>query len=180
MHPATPLRYLPVDTLFVLTYKLSMSPSLQNQLKKKHPFEVSQEEVNLNIQRTFGVLMGPFHKLLKQHKLSPPLYNILRILRGVGSNGLPCSQIADRMVTREPDVTRLIDRLEQAGWVKRERSTEDRRVVTITMAASGRKLVDKLDKPMSDLHRSTLGHLTKKETAELNRLLVKARQVVDG
>ena len=166
--------------MVVVTYKLSMSPSLQNQLKKKHPFEVSQEEVNLNIQRTFGVLMGPFHKLLKQHKLSPPLYNILRILRGVGSNGLPCSQIADRMVTREPDVTRLIDRLEQAGWVKRERSTEDRRVVTITMAASGRKLVDKLDKPMSDLHRSTLGHLTKKETAELNRLLVKARQVVDG
>ena len=136
--------------------------------------------MSLNIQRTFGVLMGPELKLFKKHKLSPPLYNILRILRGVGSDGLPCSQIGDRMVTREPDVTRLIDRLEQAGWAKRDRSTKDRRVVTITLTATGRKLLDKLDEPILDLHRDTLGHLTKKEMVELNRLLVKARQVVDG
>ena len=156
-----------------------MTQSLQTQLKKKHPFEVPQEEVNLNIQRTFGVLMGPVHKLLKQHQLSPPLYNILRILRGSGSEGLPCSQIGDRMVTREPDVTRLLDRLEKSGWVKRDRSAEDRRVVTITITASGRKLVNKIDEPMSDLHRDTLGHLTKKEMTELNRLLVKARQAIE-
>ncbi len=157
-----------------------MSRSLQHQLKKKHPFELPEEEVSLNIQRTFGVLMGPELKLFKKHKLSPPLYNILRILRGVGSDGLPCSQIGDRMVTREPDVTRLIDRLEQAGWAKRDRSTKDRRVVTITLTATGRKLLDKLDEPILDLHRDTLGHLTKKEMVELNRLLVKARQVVEG
>lgn len=166
--------------MFVETYKLSMSRSLQHQLKKKHPFILPEEEVNLNIQRTFGVLMGPSHKLFKKHKLSPPLYNILRILRGVGSDGLPCSHIGGRMVTREPDVTRLIDRLEQAGWVKRDRSTEDRRVVTITLTAVGRKLVDKLDGPIADLHRDTLGHLTKREMVELNRLLVKARQAVEG
>ncbi len=157
-----------------------MSRSLQHQLKKKHPFELPEEEVSLNIQRTFGVLMGPELKLFKKHKLSPPLYNILRILRGVGSDGLPCSQIGDRMVTRVPDMTRLIDRLEQAGWAKRDRSTEDRRVVTITLTATGRKLLDKLDEPILDLHRDTLGHLTKKEMVELNRLLVKARQVVEG
>ena len=92
-----------------------MSRSLQHQLKKKYPFELPEEEVSLNIQRTFGVLMGPELELFKKHKLSPPLYNILRILRGVGSDGLPCSQIGDRMVTRVPDMTRLIDRLEQAG-----------------------------------------------------------------
>ncbi len=157
-----------------------MDESLQKQLKKKHPFEVPQEEVNLNIQRTCGVLMKPVCGLLKQYQLSPPLYNILRILRGVGRDGLPCSQIGDRMVTREPDVTRLIDRLEQAGWVKRNRSTEDRRVVTVTITAKGKKVVDKIDEPMLKLHRETLGHLTKKEMAELNRLLVKARQAVEA
>ncbi len=157
-----------------------MDESLQKQLKKKHPFAVPQEEVNLNIQRTCGVLMKPVYGLLRQYQLSPPLYNILRILRGVGREGLPCSQIGDRMVTREPDVTRLLDRLEQAGWVKRNRSTEDRRVVTVTITAKGKKVVDKIDEPMLKLHRETLGHLTKKEMAELNRLLVKARQAVEA
>ena len=83
-------------------------------------------------------------------------------------------------MTRVPDITRLVDRLEQAGWVQRARSTEDRRVVTITITASARKLVDKLDEPIADLHRKTLGHLTKKEMAELNRLLVKAREPLEG
>lgn len=156
-----------------------MQRSLQHQLKKKTSFELPQEEVNLNIQRTFGILMGPFNKLLKGHKLSSPLYNILRILRGAGRDGLPCSGIGDQMVTRVPDVTRLVDRLERAGLAQRNRSTEDRRVVTITITASGKKLVDKLDEPILDLHRKTLGHLTKKEMAELNRLLVKAREQLD-
>ncbi len=77
-------------------------------------------------------------------------------------------------------VNDLIDRLEQAGWVKRNRSTEDRRVVTVTITAKGKKVVDKIDEPMLKLHRETLGHLTKKEMAELNRLLVKARQAVEA
>ena len=117
-----------------------MAESLQNQLKKKHPFEVPQEEVNLNIQRTYGVLMGPVGRLLKAHQLSAPLYNILRILRGAGGDGLPCSQIGERMVTREPDVTRLVDRLVRAGWVQRKRSEEDRRVVSVALTAIGKKV----------------------------------------
>ena len=157
-----------------------MTESLQKQLKKKHPFELPQEEVNLNIQRTYGVLRGPVRKLLTEHKLSAPLYNMLRILRGVGADGLPCSQIGERMVTREPDVTRLVDRLLKAGWVQRERSAEDRRVVSVKLTASGKKLVNKLDEPMMNLHRDTLGHLTKAEMKDLNRLLIKARDAVDG
>ena len=156
-----------------------MAQSLQNQLKKKHPFDVPQEEVSLNIMRTHSVLIGPVHKLLKGHQLSSPLYNILRILRGVGTDGLPCSKIGERMVSREPDVTRLVDRLEKHGWVKRERSTTDRRVVTVKVTTAGKKLVAKLDEPMKNLHRSTLGHLTKKEMADLNRLLVKARMAAE-
>ncbi|MEM7475151.1 MAG: MarR family transcriptional regulator [Planctomycetota bacterium] len=155
-----------------------MKRSLQSQLKKQQPFEVPQEELNLNVQRTCSVLIGPFHKLLKQHKLSLPLYNILRILRGSGC-GLPCSEIGDRMVTRESDVTRLLDRLEKLGCVRRERAIEDRRVVNIVLTPAGKKLVDKLDEPIIELHRETLGHLSKREMADLNRLLMKARAAIE-
>ena len=157
-----------------------MATSLHQQLKKKHPFELPQEEAYLNMQRTFGLLMGPVHKLLKEHKLSPPLYNILRILRGEGTAGLPSSQIGSRMVTRVPDVTRLVDRLEDAAWVKRERSSADRRVVTVVLTPAGKKLVDKLDEPIAELHRETLGHLSSAEVKELNRLLVKARSPLEA
>ncbi len=157
-----------------------MAQSLQQQLKKKRPFDLPEEEVGLNIQRSYSVLMGPAFQLLKTHQLSPPLYNILRILRGVGGDGLPCSQIGDRMVTREPDVTRLIDRLEQSSLVQRIRSTEDRRVVMVSITKEGGKLLAKLDEPVRELHRHTLGHLTQKEMNDLNRLLVKARQTVEG
>ena len=84
------------------------------------------------------------------------------------------------MVTREPDVTRLVDKLVTAGWVQRARSEEDRRVVSVSLTASGKKLVEKLDEPMMDLHRKTLGHLTKTEIKEFNRLLVKARLTAEA
>ena len=156
-----------------------MAKSLRQQLKKRNPFAVPEEEVNLNIQRTHSVLSGPGVKLLKRHKLSSPLYNILRILRGVGPEGLPCSQVGARMVTREPDVTRLVDRLVRSGWVERHRSEQDRRVVNVVITRKGLKLVDRLDEPVARLHREGLGHLTRKEMKELNRLLVKARQVIE-
>ncbi|MCA9099645.1 MAG: MarR family transcriptional regulator [Planctomycetales bacterium] len=156
-----------------------MTKTLQQQLNKRHGFAVPEEEVYLNVQRTHGVLAGPLAQLFKRHDLSAPLYNILRILRGVGAQGLPCSQIGQRMVTREPDVTRLIDRLERAGWVARRRSDADRRVVNVVISRSGLKLVDRLDKPVAELHREELGHLTREEMRELNRLLVKARQVAE-
>lgn len=153
-----------------------MANSLQSQLKKKHPFEIPEEEVHLNIMRTYSVIMGPSQNLFKEHNLSSPLYNILRILRGVGPEGLPCSQIGERMVTRVPDVTRLVDRLEKSGWVTRDRCTEDRRVVTIKITKTGKEMLDGLDEPITKRLREVLGHLTKKEMSDLNRLLVKARQ----
>jgi len=150
--------------------------TLKQELKQKQPFAAPQQEVFLNVQRTAGILNGPLLKLLRCEGLSPPLYNILRILRGQKGEGLSCSSIGERMVTRDPDVTRLIDRLEKGGLVERERSAEDRRVVLISITAAGMAVLAKLDRPVLDLHRDLLGHLTVKEMAELNRLLVKARQ----
>lgn len=157
-----------------------MARSLQDQLKQKIPFDLPEEEVALNIQRTYSAFAGPSLRFFKQYNLSPPLYNILRILRGAGRGGLSCSQIGERLVARVPDVTRLLDRLEQNGWAIRRRSSEDRRLVTITITPKGRKLVDKLDKPTSEQLQKLFGHLTKKEMTDLNRLLVKARQRLEG
>ena len=95
---------------------------LQDELKKKLPFESPEQEAMLNLARTNDTFELAFVRLFRSHKISPPQYNILRILRGAGGEGLPCLEIAGRMVTCVPDITRLIDRLERAGLVARTRS----------------------------------------------------------
>lgn len=150
--------------------------SLKRELKQNRPFESPEQEAHLNLQRTVSFLDGAVIRELKQAGLSQPLYNILRILRGQqGAAGLSCSGISERMVTRDPDVTRLIDRLTRAGLVQRDRSTSDRRVVVISITAKGLETLAGLDEPVRKLHRDSLGHLTRVELKELNRLLVKAR-----
>jgi len=103
----------------------------------------------------------------------------LRILRGAGSGGLPSTEIAGRMVTRVPDITRLVDRLEATGLVERSRTSEDRRVVIVCITAKGLDVLASLDGPITKLHLAQLGHLTRKELEEFNRLLVKAREPRD-
>jgi DNA-binding MarR family transcriptional regulator len=98
----------------------------------------------------------------------------LRILRGAGEP-LPCQEIASRMITRLPDITRLVDRLLEAGLVERSRTPMDRRLVLTTITAAGLRLLAAIDDPLLRLQREQLGHLTRSELAELNRLLVKAR-----
>ena len=148
---------------------------LQAELRKKRPFEVAEEEAFLNLHRTFDSLAAPFEQLFRERGISDSQYNVLRILRGVGGDGLPCSEIGERMVTRDPDITRLVDRLEKAGLVERVRIARDRRVILVRLTQAGLKLVGELDKPVVELHRRQLGHLTKAELADLSRLLVKAR-----
>ncbi len=150
--------------------------TLQQELRMKREFSSPEEELNLNLQRTVGLLSKPVFGLLKAHGLSPAQYNILRILRGQADGRLPCRQIGLRMVTREPDVTRLLDRLEKDGLAQRLRSDADRRVVMISITAAGLRLLASLDEPMRQIHRDSLGHLARAEIRELNRLLVKARQ----
>ncbi len=149
---------------------------LQEEIKKKKPFDAPEEEAYLNLLRTVGVLFVDFERLFKAHGVSEPQYNVLRILRGVGGDGLPSTDIAGRMITRVPDVTRLVDRLEAAGLVERARTSQDRRVVLVKITPKGLGLLAGLDQPVTDLHREQLGHLTRRELADLSRLLVKARQ----
>jgi DNA-binding MarR family transcriptional regulator len=150
--------------------------TLKQELRMTRGFSSPEEELNLNLQRTVGLLSRPMLRFLKAHGLSPAQYNILRILRGQTDGQLACSQIGLRMVTREPDVTRLLDRLEKDGLVGRVRSDTDRRVVRISITKAGRSLLAELDEPMRQIHRDSLGHLTRAEIREMNRLLVKARQ----
>lgn len=148
---------------------------LASELRKKRPFDVPEQEAFLNLRRTVDLLGAPFEQLFRAHGISDSQYNVLRILRGAGGEGLPCSEIAARMVSRDPDITRLVDRLEKAGLVERVRVAHDRRVILVRVTAAGLKLLSELDRPVMELHRRQLGHLTRAELAELNGLLVKAR-----
>ena len=148
---------------------------LQLEIKQNRAFASPEQETFLNLVRSAGALSAPFNQLFKDHELSLPQYNVLRILRGHDGVGLSCSQISERMVTRDSDITRLVDRLVKGDLASRRRSESDRRVVLIGITARGRRLLADLEGPVTDAHKSTLGHLSAAELAELNRLLVKAR-----
>jgi DNA-binding MarR family transcriptional regulator len=149
---------------------------LQEEIRKKHPFASLEQEACLNLVRTMDHLSQEVQLLFQDHGISGPQYNVLRILRGHGGDGLPCCEIMAQMLTRMPDITRLVDRLEEAGLVGRMRSQEDRRVVRVSMTAAGLELLARLDRPVLEMHQRQLAHLTRKEVAELNRLLVKVRR----
>jgi DNA-binding MarR family transcriptional regulator len=149
---------------------------LQRELRKRNPFDSPEQEACLNLVRTQDHLTTHFARLFAAYDLSGPQLNVLRILRGEGGDGLPSQEIGERMVSRMPDVTRLVDRLERSGLVERLRTTTDRRVVLVRITDAGRALLARLDQPVLDLHKELLGHLTPAELAELNRLLARARQ----
>lgn len=152
------------------------STPLQKELGKRRPFELPEQEAALNLERTRDCFSREFAELFKRHGLSSPQYNVLRILRGHGGEGTPCQRIGSEMVTYDPDVTRLVDRLAAAGMVKRRRAGSDRRVVYVQITKMGLDALQALDEPVLELHRRQLGHLTRSELGELNRLLVKARE----
>jgi DNA-binding MarR family transcriptional regulator len=156
---------------------------LAEEIKKRLPFESPAEEAFLNLSRTHAQLTGPVETLFKRHGISPAKYNILRILRGAaGANGddakygLPSLEIGQRMITRVPDVTRLVDGLEQAGLVHRTRCKEDRRIVYVGITHKGQDLLDRLDKPVNEQVHQLMAHMTDQDLGEMNRLLVKARK----
>lgn len=156
-----------------------LSP-LAREIGKKQPFELPEQEAYLNLARTASVLQASAEAVLRGSGLSEATYNLLRILRGAGPGGRPCHEIGCQMIARVPDVTRLVDRLEAAGLAARSRSAEDRRVVAVTITAQGLEVLASLDGPTLQLHRENLGHLSRAELDELNRLLVKARAPHSG
>jgi len=116
-------------------------------------------------------------RILKTEDLSATQYNVLRILRG-SPDGLPCGEIASRMITRDPDITRLLDRLERRGLISRCRETKDRRMVMAGITPDGLKLLARLDEPVGDAHRKQLGHLGRERLRALTELLHAARAEV--
>jgi DNA-binding MarR family transcriptional regulator len=133
-----------------------------------------EESAFLDLLRTCDLLSRGPAQLLRAEDLSPTQYNVLRILRGA-PDGLPCGEIASRMITRDPDVTRLLDRMEKRGLISRFRDTKDRRTVIGKITADGLRLLDRLDEPIQEAHRKQLGHLGKNRLGWLTELLAAAR-----
>ncbi len=128
----------------------------------------------MDLLRTCDLLSRGPAQVLKAEDLSSTQYNVLRILRGA-PEGLACGAIASRMITRDPDVTRLLDRLEKRGLISRSRETRDRRTVMVQITAEGLKVLDRLDEPMQTAHRRQLGHLGRERLQALASLLHAAR-----
>ncbi len=153
-----------------------MTPTLRTELQQRKPFSSLEQEATLSIARTEAALREPLEELLKGSGVSLTQYNVLRILRGAGPEGLTRNEIGDRLINRMPDVTRLLDRMEEAGWVSRVREMEDRRCVATHLTRSGRTLVDSLDVPVQEEHERRLGHLTRTQLRSLIELLALARE----
>ena len=138
--------------------------------------EISLEaEVFVSLLRTADALTRDAEALLKPTGLSSTQYNVLRILRGAGSEGLACSEVGCKMISRDPDITRLLDRMESRGLIARSRGKQDRRVVRTRITAEGLRLLQKLDEPVRELHRRQLHHLPAGELRQLSRLLEQVR-----
>ncbi len=165
-------------TIVVITSILPSVPmvtKLQKELKQTKPFASPEEEVYLSILRTAEWLSRGVNETLRRADLTPTQYNALRILRGAGEEGASCSEISERMVTKDSDITRLLDRLEARGLISRERESKDRRRVATRITEEGLKALAELDGPIAECHRSQLSHLGDKQLASLGRLLDAAR-----
>jgi len=144
--------------------------------KPTSPRPTPEEEAYVALQRTADRLLQGAEATLKPHGLSATQYNVLRILRGAEPDGLPCRDIGERLITHDPDVTRLLDRLERRGLVTRMRTSEDRRVVRTRIMPAGLALLQALDGPIADTHRRQLGHLRDARLQHLLTLLEAARE----
>lgn len=155
-----------------------MAGRLQAAVKQKKPPRLLEEEAFVHLERTADVLLQGVGETLKTAGLSPTQYNVLRILRGAEPAGLACREIGERMINRDPDVTRLLDRLEGRRLVLRTRDRQDRRVITTRITAEGLRLLKELDAPVAQAHSRQLGHLGKVRLRRLIELLELARRQV--
>jgi len=147
--------------------------SIQSEGKRRR-LTCPEEILFLDLLRTTDMLSRHLVAILKTEDVSPTQYNVLRILRGA-PEGLPCGEIANRMITRDPDITRLLDRLEKRNLISRCRETRDRRMVMARIAPDGLKLLTRLDGPVKEGHRGQLGHLGPDRLRALTELLEIAR-----
>ena len=147
------------------------------ELGKSAPRGSPEEAAFLELVRTTDLLSRGLVRIMKTEDVSSTQYNVLRILRG-SPEGLACGEIANRMITRDPDVTRLLDRLEKRELISRCRETKDRRTVMARITPEGLKLLGRLDEPVQSAHRKQLGHLGRERLHALTELLSLARSQV--
>jgi len=148
---------------------------LKLEIAQEPPFSSAEEEALLNVMRTSDCLHRAFHRNTRNWGITSTQYNVLRILRGAQPDGLTCSAIGARMITAEPDITRLLSRLKALKFVRQQRDKRDRRVVWTQISESGLELLKEMDPVIQGLPGELLGHLEKGEVAELIRLLELAR-----
>jgi DNA-binding MarR family transcriptional regulator len=152
-----------------------MAP-LKQEIAQQRPFSSTEEEALLNLMRTADCLQRTIQRRTRHWGITSTQYNVLRILRGAGSQGLTCSAIGERMITAEPDITRLLARMKVLKLIKQQRDKRDRRVVWTQISSSGLDLLGKMDDEVTRMPKELLGHLNQKELVEFIRLLELARR----
>ncbi len=157
-------------------YYARVPHGLQNELKQTKPFQSLEVEAMLSIARTAAMLEHGVAQALKPFGLTPTQYNVLRILRGAGTDGLCRNEVGARLIAPVPDVTRLLDRMEDTGLLTRERSSQDRRYVSTRITRKGLDLLDRLEAPIEALTREQMSHLGKRNLKVLVDVLRAARE----
>jgi DNA-binding MarR family transcriptional regulator len=149
--------------------------SLKREIAQERPFSGIEEEALLNMMRTTDCLERAFQKVSRRWGVTATQYNVLRILRGAQPHGLTCSAIGDRMITAEPDITRLLGRMKAVKLIRQQRDRQDRRVLWTHISQKGLELLRQMDPVVQQLPKDLLGHLTRSDVEELIRLLELAR-----
>lgn len=159
-----------------LRQRSDMANKLQHEIKQSSPFSSLEEEAILNLARTADRLQNSFRLMLKPHGLTPTQYNALRILRGAVPGGLTCSELGNRLVSEDPDITRLVDRLARHGLVVRHRDKQDRRVIHTEITSAGLEKLKVLDPLVTVSVQNQVKHMGPQRLTLLIDLLEEARE----
>src|SRR5580658_1773292 len=162
--------FFPLDISRHNNYRIPMS-----RRPSAHPHLPLEDTIFISLQRTADSLGLEAEQLLKPHGLTGTQYNVLRILRGAEPAGLPCNGIGERMISHDPDMTRLLDRMEKRGLISRQRQTDDRRVIKTRITPAGLALLKSLDQPVRELHKRQFHHLPAARLKTLAQLLEEVR-----
>jgi DNA-binding MarR family transcriptional regulator len=145
-------------------------------LANTRKFDSSEQQAYLSLWRTYDRLKAIEDQLFAKWDLTPQQYNVLRLLEAAHPNPLPTLALSTRLISRAPDITRMLDKLENNAWIERTRSTEDRRAVLVGLTLDGQSLLQEIAKPLEELHMAQVGHLSKKQLSQLCDLLRLVRE----
>ncbi len=166
---------IPAPSFVITSIVTAKKKGIREELKQTKPFFSIAQEAFLSVQRTADTLSQKIEQFLKPWGISGTQYNVLRILRGAGSEGLRCGEIGERMITHDPDITRLLTRMEKAGWIERARYSGDRRVVLTKINRRGLELLKQIDKPIEQFTQELGSDIPEKRFRELIDILDEIR-----